>query len=190
MRTARVMTTAVAIAIAAVAWPTSAQEQPPTWSISCHVDTSSMGVSRNEFDSAMRRRLRSLGDVDVAGPESKCHVSLLKLTITGGGPDVHFVSTLITYKMNFRSWLIQSMVMQHYGISDQQAEMISQSLDNTGYEIVKYFGIFSGTSPHELSRRIVSAIDTQVFEQSRQLDRVLKERIQQAVENRKTQNAR
>jgi hypothetical protein len=170
MRTASlVITNAVAIAIAAVTSSGSAQDQTSPWSMTCYVDTSSMNTARNEFDSAVRQRLRSLGDVDVGGPDSVCQVSLLKLTMTGGGPDTHFVSVLVTYIMDFTSWLTNPMVMQDYGLDSQQAEVISQSLERGGYQTVKYFGIFSGTDPYELSRRLVSAIDTHVFEQNRQL---------------------
>jgi hypothetical protein len=67
--------------------------------------------------------------------------------------------------------------MQGHPISRQQASIISDLLDSVEARIIKYFAVLSGTEPDEISSRLVSAIDSQVFEEGRQFPVLVREHL-------------
>jgi hypothetical protein len=69
----------VACAVLAVTSTPAAPESPSQWSIACTLDVS-MSI-KDQVATAVRQRLRALGDVTVGGADSGCEIGIVGLAL-------------------------------------------------------------------------------------------------------------
>jgi hypothetical protein len=166
----------VACAALAVGPTPAAPESPSLWSIACKLDVS-MSI-KDQVASAVRQRLRALGDVTVGGADSGCQIGIVGLTFeessAAGTLKVHFLSVLVTYHLDYAAFLSDQRIWRSFGMTGPAPEGLTRFLSQTNPEAVKMHAIYSGTDLAEMSDRIAAAIDNEVFEPSRQAYQALR----------------
>jgi hypothetical protein len=153
-------------------WSSAANaEVPARWSITCNLSVS-MSI-KDQLASAIRQRIRALEDVAIGGAESPCDIGIVGLTYEErnayGDLKVHFLSVVVTYHMDFATYLSHNDVWRSLKMPGAPSPELQRFLTQSDPETIKMHAIYSGTDLAELSDRIVAGIDNDVFEPSRQM---------------------